>query len=78
MIKVTIKFDDEGWHVKCDVPGAGKDDIKGWGYGHAFESFEEAMEVALDEMCKHEGESMILMTRGAAKIAGREIEEYLV
>lgn len=73
MIEVLIKFDDNGWHVGCEVTDAGADQIKGWENGKTFAGFEAAMLLALEEIFKHDGEALIRMTRGAAKAASRQI-----
>lgn len=74
MTEISIKLDDRGWGVAAEVKDAGEDRVGGWSHGRVFGSFEEAVLAALDDVSREPGEVAIRLTRGAAKVASRELQ----
>ena len=72
MTVVSIRLDDRGWRVTGEVEDAGDGEVVGWEHGHFFASFDEAMAVAVEDVAGRAGETVIRLTRGAAKVASRQ------
>ena len=72
MTVVSIRLDDRGWRVTGEVEDAGEGEVGGWEHGRVFASFDEAMLAALEDVAGQAGETVIKLTRGAAKVASRQ------